>query len=105
MKGKTMAGKCEHGLTLAECFTCASPKYVYAAPQPAPACPLCGEGQVTGHHEDVAQKYGGHESMVPMYFRSCLHCGSDFAGAEESLLNKRAMMGFRKRVDGLKGKQ
>ena len=64
-------------------------------------CPLCGEGQVTGHHEDVAQKYGGHESMVPMYFRSCSHCGSDFAGAEESLLNKRAMMGFRKRVDGL----
>lgn len=27
MKGKKMAGKCEHGLTTAECFVCASPKY------------------------------------------------------------------------------
>jgi len=64
-------------------------------------CPLCGEGQVTSHCEEVAQTYAGHEGMVPMYFRSCSHCGSDFAGTEESLLNKRAMMAFRKRVDGL----
>ena len=27
MKGKKMAGKCEHGLTTKECFVCASPKY------------------------------------------------------------------------------
>lgn len=64
-------------------------------------CPLCGEGQVTSHMDEVAQLYGSHEGMVPMYFRSCSHCGSDFAGAEESLLNKRAMLAFRKRVDGL----
>jgi HTH-type transcriptional regulator/antitoxin MqsA len=36
-----------------------------------------------------------------MYFRNCSHCGSDYAGAEESQLNKRAMLAFRKRVDGL----
>lgn len=64
-------------------------------------CPLCGEGQVTQHREDAEQTYGGQTGPVPMYFRSCSHCGSDFAGAEESLLNKRAMMAFRKRVDGL----
>jgi HTH-type transcriptional regulator / antitoxin MqsA len=64
-------------------------------------CPLCGEGRVTSHCEEVEQSYAHHHSMVPMHFRSCDHCGSDFAGAEESLLNKRAMMGFRKRVDGL----
>jgi hypothetical protein len=27
MKGQTMAGKCEHGLTTRECMVCASPKY------------------------------------------------------------------------------
>jgi HTH-type transcriptional regulator / antitoxin MqsA len=62
-------------------------------------CPLCGEGQVTSRCEDVAQTYGSHTCAVPMYFRSCDHCGSDFAGADESLLNRRAMMAFRKRVD------
>jgi HTH-type transcriptional regulator/antitoxin MqsA len=64
-------------------------------------CPLCGEGHVTSRSEEVEQSYGGHRSSVPMYFRSCDHCGSDFAGAAESGLNKRAMMGLRKRVDGL----
>ena len=29
-----MSGKCEHGLTTAECFTCASPKHG-ARPEPA----------------------------------------------------------------------
>jgi HTH-type transcriptional regulator/antitoxin MqsA len=64
-------------------------------------CPICGEGQVTSHCEEAEQRYGRHQGMVPLYFRSCSHCGSDFSGKEESLLNKRAMMAFRKRVDGL----
>jgi HTH-type transcriptional regulator/antitoxin MqsA len=64
-------------------------------------CPVCGEGHVTSYCEDVEQSYAGHRSFVPMHFRSCDHCGSDFAGAPESALNKRAMMAFRKRVDGL----
>jgi HTH-type transcriptional regulator / antitoxin MqsA len=64
-------------------------------------CPLCGEGHVTRHSEDVEQTCGNHRAMVPMHFRRCDHCGSDFAGAEESLLNKRAMMQLRKRVEGL----
>jgi HTH-type transcriptional regulator/antitoxin MqsA len=64
-------------------------------------CPLCGEGQVTSRWEEVEQNYGGHRGMVPLYFRNCSHCGSDFSGPEESQLNKRAMMAFRKRVDGL----
>ena len=64
-------------------------------------CPLCGEGHVTSRSEQVEQSYAGHRSTVPMFFRNCDHCGSDFAGAAESALNKRAMMGFRKRVDGL----
>ncbi len=64
-------------------------------------CPLCGEGQVTSHKEEVEQNYGDHRGMVPLYFRNCSHCGSDFSGPEESQLNKRAMMAFRKRVEGL----
>jgi HTH-type transcriptional regulator/antitoxin MqsA len=64
-------------------------------------CPLCGDGQVTSHRDEVEQNYGGHRGMVPLYFRNCSHCGSDFSGPEESQLNKRAMMAFRKRVDGV----
>lgn len=67
---------------------------------PATLCPLCGEGNVVSRSEEVEQTYGGHRCQVPMFFRSCEHCGSDFAGAEESLMNRRAMMAFRKRVDG-----
>lgn len=64
-------------------------------------CPVCGEGQVTNRREEVEQSYSGHQGMVPLYFRSCSNCGSDFSGHEESQLNKRAMMAFRKRVEGL----
>lgn len=64
-------------------------------------CPLCGEGEVTSHIAESEQSFDGHTGMVPMHFRSCSHCGSDFAGVTESLLNKRAMMAFRKRVEGL----
>lgn len=46
-----MSGKCEHGLTLRECFTCASPKY------PSP-CSMCG---------DSGLAYRGAGKLPPAY--------------------------------------
>ena len=39
--------------------------------------------------------------MLLLHYRLCNVCTSDFAGAPESKLNRRALMAFRKRVDEL----
>lgn len=64
-------------------------------------CPLCGEGHVTTHSEMVESEYKAHKAMLPLLFKQCDACGSDFAGAAEAKLNKRALMAWRKQVDGL----
>lgn len=64
-------------------------------------CPLCGEGHVTAQVEQVENEYKGNSALLPQHFKQCDHCGSDFAGAAEAKLNKRALMAWRKTVDGL----
>jgi len=64
-------------------------------------CPICGEGHVVSHVDQVESEYKGHKAMVPLHYKVCDTCTSDFAGAGESRLNKRAVMAFRKSVDGL----
>jgi len=64
-------------------------------------CPLCGEGHVSTHSEMVESEYKGRKEMLPLVFKACDACGSDFAGAAESKLNKRALMAWRKQVDEL----
>jgi HTH-type transcriptional regulator / antitoxin MqsA len=64
-------------------------------------CPLCGEGHVTEQVQEVETEYKGHKAMLPLHYRLCDHCLSDFAGAEESRRNKRVLLAFRKQVDGL----
>lgn len=64
-------------------------------------CPLCGEGHVAIHSELVENEYKGQKAMLPLVFKQCDACGSDFAGASEAKLNKRALMAYRKQVDGL----
>ena len=39
--------------------------------------------------------------MLPSHYKLCDTCHSDFAGSAEGKLNKRAIMAFRKFVDGL----
>ena len=68
------------------------------APEP---CPICGEGHITAQVQMVESDYKGHKAALPLHFRLCDTCTSDFAGAAESKLNKRALMAFRKQVDGL----
>jgi HTH-type transcriptional regulator/antitoxin MqsA len=64
-------------------------------------CPLCGEGPVSAQTEQVENDYKGQKALLPQHFKLCAHCGSDFAGAAEAKLNKRALMAFRKQVDGV----
>ena len=64
-------------------------------------CPICGEGHVTAQVQEIESDYKGHKAMLPLHYRLCNVCTSDFAGAPESKLNRRVLMAFRKRVDGL----
>ena len=64
-------------------------------------CPICGEGHVTHHVDQFESEYKGQKAMLPSHYNLCDTCHSDFAGAAEGKLNKRAIMAFRKSVDGL----
>jgi len=64
-------------------------------------CPICGEGHVTVQVQMVESEYKGHKAELPLHFKLCDVCTSDYAGAAESKLNRRALMVFRKQVDGL----
>ena len=64
-------------------------------------CQVCGEGHVTDHVDQVESEYKGRKKLLPLHYRVCDTCHSDFAGAKESKLNKRGVMTFRKSVDGL----
>lgn len=64
-------------------------------------CPICGEGHVKSHVEHVESEYKGQKAMLPLHMQVCDTCHSDFAGATQAKLNKRAIMAFRKSVDGL----
>ncbi len=64
-------------------------------------CPICGEGHVTEQVQMVESEYKGQQEKLPLHFKLCDTCTSDFAGAAESKRNRRVLMAFRKRVDGL----
>jgi HTH-type transcriptional regulator/antitoxin MqsA len=64
-------------------------------------CPICGEGHVTAQVQMVESEYKGQKAQLPLHFKLCDVCTSDFAGATESKLNRRALMAWRKQVDGL----
>ena len=64
-------------------------------------CPLCGEGHVTVRSDMVENEYKGQKAMLPLVFKQCDACGSDFAGAAEAKQNRRVLMAWRKQLDGL----
>lgn len=64
-------------------------------------CPLCGEGHITPRVESTVTEYRDQQGTVAVRFSECDACGSDIAGDEESRANKRAVLAFRKSVDGL----
>ena len=64
-------------------------------------CPICGEGHMAAHVDQVETEYKGRKDLVPLHYQLCDTCMSDSAGAAEMRANKRAVMAFRKQVDGL----
>jgi HTH-type transcriptional regulator/antitoxin MqsA len=64
-------------------------------------CPICGEGHVTDHTDQVETEYMGHKALVPLHYQLCDTCGSDFAGATQMRANKDAILAFRQSLDGL----
>lgn len=64
-------------------------------------CPICGEGHVTNHVQQIEHEYKGHKAMLASHFQECDTCLSEFAGAREGKMSKRVIMAFRKSVDGL----
>lgn len=64
-------------------------------------CPLCGEGHLTPRTEETVTEYAGRQGKVTLRFAECDACGSEVAGEADSRANKRAVLAFRKSVDGL----
>jgi HTH-type transcriptional regulator/antitoxin MqsA len=64
-------------------------------------CPLCGEGQLTDSKCLNSVEYKGTTADINNYFSVCNACGSEQANAKQLRNNKRAMIGFKKQVDGL----
>lgn len=64
-------------------------------------CPICGEGTLTSHVEEREAEYKGHKGTVESHYSVCDACGSEQAGAAEMKANKRAVLAFRKHIDGL----
>lgn len=64
-------------------------------------CPLCGEGHLTPRTEESVTEYAGQQGKVTLRFAECDACGSEITGEIDSRANKRAVLAFRKSVDGL----
>lgn len=64
-------------------------------------CPLCEEGQLHERMDFSEVEYKGQHASLPLYFAECDACGSEQGSAEHIRRNKRAMIAFKKQVDGL----
>jgi HTH-type transcriptional regulator/antitoxin MqsA len=64
-------------------------------------CPLCGEGNITPRTESMQTEYRGQQGMVTLRYAECDACGSEITGDADGRANKRAVVAFRKTVDGL----
>lgn len=64
-------------------------------------CPLCEEGHTTLHNAQTEVEYAGQKGVIETQLRRCDVCESELVGDVEGRANKRAMISFRKTVDGL----
>lgn len=64
-------------------------------------CPICEEGVLTIREGCNETEYKGVKGSVRFFYEECDACGSEQADASLSLKNKRLMIAFRKRADGL----
>lgn len=64
-------------------------------------CPICEMGQLTPHTDKIMVEHLGQQGQIESQYAVCDCCGSEQAGAAETRFNKRAMIAFKKQVQGL----
>lgn len=64
-------------------------------------CPICEEGHLHPHVGSNSVEHRGECASLDLHFSVCDACGSEQAGAAQLRKNKRSMVEFRKKVDGL----
>jgi len=68
---------------------------------PMNICPICGEGQLLPQVGKNAVEYKEHRAELDLHYSVCDTCGSEQTDATQLRVNKRAMIAFKKQVDGL----
>ena len=68
---------------------------------PTGMCQICGEGHLEARVEKNPVEYKSVSNALDMHYSICSACGSELASAIDTRSNKRAMMAFKKAVDGL----
>lgn len=64
-------------------------------------CPICEEGHLTVQVDKHPVEYKGVSEPLDSFYSVCDACGSEQADAAQTRDNKRLMVAFKKRVDGL----
>lgn len=64
-------------------------------------CPICGVGSLKHHIGKNRVEYKDKSTELDTQYSVCSDCGSEQANANQLRANKRAMLAFRKKVDGL----
>lgn len=64
-------------------------------------CPICGEGHLEHRVEKNSVEYNGQTALLDSQYSVCDLCGSEQASHNQTRNNKRAMVAFKKQVDGL----
>lgn len=64
-------------------------------------CPICGEGSLHAKVGENSAEYKGQITILALHYSVCDECGSEQADAGQLRSNKRAMIAFKKSVDGL----
>jgi len=64
-------------------------------------CPICGEGNLQPTVGKNLVEYKGQSAEINFLYSVCNACGSEQSDAVQLRDNKRAMVAFKKKVDGL----
>ena len=68
---------------------------------PTRICQICDEGHLEARVEKNPVEYKSVSKELDMHCSVCLECCSEQASATDTRTNKRAVMAFKKEVDGL----
>lgn len=64
-------------------------------------CRICGNGHLNCHVKKTIAEYKGVEGELDLTYSVCDYCSSEQAAGTQLRTNKRAMIEFKKSVDGL----